>query len=135
LLAAPAVAAGITLAPCATALAAWTAAGSGAAAATAAVMPAGLAPTAAATGDVVSLRWTAATFPDGTAVAGYTVTRTNAAGTTSAAGGSCSGIVSTTTCTDSPVPPGTWTYTDTPVLLSWTGAQSPPSNAVTVPLT
>ncbi|HEY6427196.1 MAG TPA: hypothetical protein VIX84_08170, partial [Acidimicrobiales bacterium] len=68
--------------------------------------------------------------------AGYLVERTNVVtGTGSAAGGTCAGTVTTTTCTDEPVPPGTWTYADTPLQLSWTGGQSPASNLVTVPLT
>lgn len=139
LLALPALAvtgAACTLTPSAGAGAAWTEGGSGSAGGAAAVMPNGLAPTAGATGDVVSVRWPSVTLSDGAAVAGYEVVRTNTLnGTTTAAGGTCAGTVTTTSCTDSPVPPGTWTYADTPVEMTWTGGQSPQSNTVTVPLT
>lgn len=125
-----------TIAPSLSVSAAWSVGGSGAAGGAAAVMPTGLAPTAGATGDVVTVRWPSATLSDGVAVAGYVVVRANAVtGTTVAAGGTCAGTVTTTSCTDSPVPPGSWTYADTPVQLTWTGGESPQSNAVTVPLT
>ena len=126
----------LALVPSIAAGAAWSTPGSGSAGAAATVMPTGLAPAAVATRNVVTVTWPAVTLPDGTPVDGYTVMRTNAAtGVTGAAGGTCAGIVTTTTCTDSPVPPGSWTYADTPVLASWTGGQSPQSNTVTVPLT
>jgi hypothetical protein len=121
----------LTFEPSSMAVAAWSATGSGAAAGAATAMPTGLAPSGSASGDAVTLGWAAATFPDGTLVAGYTVTRTDALnGAQAAAGGTCAGIVATTTCTDQPVPAGTWTYADTPVQLSWTGGQSPPSNQI-----
>lgn len=52
--------------------------------------------------------------------------------------GSCSAPSGgTVTCTDSSVPDGTWTYTDTPDIAgtSWTGAESAKSPAVTVDTT
>ena len=125
----------VTLTPTVLAAGAWSAAGSGSAGAAAAVMPTGLAPTAVNTRDSVTVRWPAVTLSSGAAVAGYTITRTNAInGATVAPGGTCAGTVTTTTCTEI-VPPGQWTYTDTPVLSSWTGGQSPPSNTITAPLT
>jgi hypothetical protein len=129
-----ATAAALTLLPSVSAMAAWSVAGSGSAAGAAAVMPTGLAPTASATGTQVALRWPAVTLSSGAAVSGYVVVRINTInGSSVAAGGTCAGTVTTTTCTDSPTPSGAWAYADTPVQASWTGGQSPPSNTVTVP--
>jgi hypothetical protein len=98
-------------------------------------MPAGTAPEPGAVADRVTVTWSAATFPNGTSVAGYVIHRYNAAtGLTTTVGGDCGGVVAVTTCSES-VPPGTWAYTDTPVQLTWTGAESPPSHPVTVALT
>ncbi len=109
-----------------------TGAGTGAGAATA--MPTGTAPAGSASGATVSLSWTAAELGNGVAVAGYIVTRTNAAtGGPGTVGGTCAGIVTTTSCTDTSVPAGPWIYTDTPVQLSWTGGVSPTSATITVP--
>jgi hypothetical protein len=64
-------------------------------------------------------------------VAGYTVKRYNAVnGALATIGGTCAGLVTTTTCSES-VAPGSWIYTDTPVQLTWTGTESAPSGAVT----
>lgn len=96
-------------------------------------MPGGTTPTARASLDAVTVVWTAATFPDGTAVAGYVVRRYDALnGSSAAVGGTCAGIVTTTSCSET-VAAGTWFYTDTPVQLSWTGAESAHSNSVTTP--
>jgi hypothetical protein len=60
---------------------------------------------------------------------GYTVSRTGGAGTI---GTGCSGVITATTCTDSPVLPlQTYTYTVTPVAGGWTGATSPGANITT----
>ena len=116
----------------AAALGEWSAGGEGSAAGAASTMPGGNAPTARASGNVVAVTWLAASFPDGTNVAGYTVRRYNAAtGAPGTVGGSCSGVVTATTCTDQPVPNGSWVYADTPVQLTWTGAESPAGNTVT----
>jgi hypothetical protein len=90
-------------------------------------MPTGGQPAGSATGGSVSIRWPAATLPNGIAVAGYVVRRFNAVtGAAATVGSGCSGVVATTTCTELSVPLGTWVYTDTPKL-SWTGGQSPDS--------
>lgn len=128
---------GVTVAPLlahlAPAGAAWTASGAGTATGAATVMPAGAAPTAALSGTTATVTWTAATFPNGTPVAGYTVQRINAInGAPATVGGTCSGVVTTTSCSES-VPSGSWVYTDTPVQLTWTGSVSPASNTITVP--
>ena len=113
-------------------LAAWSAAGAGSGGAAATTMPAGSTPVAAVAGSSVTVRWAGAQLGNGTPVAGYVVHRFDAGGTSVAVGGSCAGTVTTTTCTES-VPTGSWSYTDTPVLASWSGPGSPASNTVTVP--
>ena len=116
------------------ALAAWNAQGSGSAGAAAATMPTGAAPTGSATGSSVSIRWPAVSLSSGAPVAGYIINRYNALnGAAATVGAGCSGIVTTTTCTELSVPSGSWIYTDTPVQLSWMGTPSPASAAITVP--
>lgn len=80
------------------------------------------------------MSWTAAALSNGTGVAGYTVSRYDSVtGTQQVVGAGCSGVVTTTSCTESSVPAGSWVYTDTPVQLSWTGGQSGQSGTVVVP--
>jgi hypothetical protein len=96
-------------------------------------MPNGLAPTVPSVSrGSVTVTWPAVTLSSGAPVAGYVVRRFDASGTEAAVGSSCAGIVAGTTCTEGAVPPGTWTYTDTPAQESWTGGQSPQSNPVRV---
>jgi hypothetical protein len=112
--------------------AAWTSAGNGSAAGRAVVMPAGQKPAGSATGTDVTIRWATAQLPDGSAVAGYRISRYDSNGTAVAVLASCAGTIATTTCTEHNVPAGSWTYTDTPVQDNWTGQASPPSNPVAV---
>jgi hypothetical protein len=117
------------------ATAAWSTSGAGAAGSGAYTIPSGAQPSGSAAASTVTVSWPAATFPNGDPVAGYTVTRVNAAtGAAGTVGAGCDGIVTATTCTQRGVPPGTWVYVDTPVQLSWTGTPSPGGSAV-VPLT
>lgn len=112
----------------------WAVDGAGSTAGAATTMPAGVAPTASANGNSVVVRWPAVTFTGGGSVSGYVVNRYNAVnGSHATVGTACSGIVTTTTCTEDSVPSGHWVYTDTPVQINWSGAESPPSNAATVP--
>lgn len=119
------------------ALATWSAGGSGTAAGAATVMPTGNAPSVSVAGSNVTVRWSAATLPGGVDVAGYIVQRFNAAtGQLATIGPSCAGVVTSTTCTETGVPAGSWVYTDTPVQANWSGSQSPDSPPVTIsPLT
>ena len=94
-------------------------------------MPAGSAPTVSLTGHTVTVNWTAGTV-QGQSVTGYTVKRYNAAGVAQTVGAGCSGTLTTLSCTESSVPAGAWTYTVTPSLDSWLGAESPRSAAVSV---
>jgi hypothetical protein len=124
----------LVLGPSTVALAAWAAPGLGSAASAAAVMPTGSVPNGSDAGTSVTIRWAAATFANGPAVAGYVVTRLNAdTGAPATVGVGCSGIVTATACTELSVPPGTWVYTDTPVQRTWTGGVSPESAPVVAP--
>lgn len=115
------------------ALAAWSGSGAGSAAGAATIMPGGQAPSGNATGASVTVQWPAATFPNGAPVAGYIVRRYDfATGAQATVGPGCSGTVTSTSCTETAVPAGTWVYTDTPVQDSWTGTESSASPAVSV---
>jgi hypothetical protein len=116
----------------------WTAAsvpgGNSAAAAT--TVGAGAKPTGVPTGGSVALSWAASTLASGQAVSGYTVTRYSATNVPQTVGGTCSGLVAATTCTETGVPTGTWTYTITPrFATNWTGAESAKSSNVVVDAT
>ncbi|MFI5035650.1 MAG: hypothetical protein ACHQFZ_05540 [Acidimicrobiales bacterium] len=117
------------------ALAAWTDSGTGSGAGAGLTMPSGNAPTATAKGGVVTVSWSPAPLVTGDPVGGYVVARYNVTtGVEAAVGGSCSAVLTVTTCSES-VPPGTWTYTDTPIQDSWTGAPSADGAPVVVALT
>jgi hypothetical protein len=114
--------------------AAWSAHGTGSGGAASTSMPRGATPSAALSGATVVVRWSAASLPNGVTVMGYVIDRYDAAtGVGQPVGTGCSGVITTTTCTEQNVPSGTWIYTDTPVLNNWSGMASSPSNAVTVP--
>ena len=127
-------AASLGMGPATPALAAWAVQASGSAAGAATVMPTGAAPSGSASDVNVTISWTAAKMGNGTAVAGYTITRHNAStGAPATVGAGCSGTVTSTTCTEDNVPAGMWVYTDTPVQDHWTGGQSPNSASISVP--
>ncbi len=113
------------------AYAAWSGGGIATGQAQAATMPGGSAPTVSVTGHTVTVGWTAGTVL-GQSVTGYTVKRYNAAGVAQTVGAGCSGTLTTLSCTESSVPAGAWTYTVTPSLDSWLGAESPRSAGVSV---
>jgi hypothetical protein len=114
----------------------WTAgslAGGNGASAAAAVNQ-GATPTASSAGNVVTVSWATSTLSNGTtAVAGYIVKRYDVALTPQTILSACTGTVAATTCLESNVPVGTWTYSVTPVFAtSWVGAESAKSSPVTV---
>jgi hypothetical protein len=111
------------------AFAAWNTTGSGSAGGAATVMPAGSAPSISVTGGSVALRWSASGIAGGTPVAGYVIKRYSVNGTPAVVGAGCSGVVTTTTCTETGVASGSWTYTVTPVQDNWSGAESPATPA------
>ncbi|MGS0688008.1 ice-binding family protein [Nakamurella sp. GG22] len=111
------------------ALAFWTGTGSGSALA----LTATLAPPTAVTAPVaavpdVPVSWTASA---GVIPAGYFVTRYDGTTTAAACGTGPTSLILTTSCTDSAVSEGTFTYLVTAVYRSWT-ARSLPSGPVTV---
>jgi hypothetical protein len=126
----------LALSPASGAGAAWATQGAGGAAGAASVMPTGATPGATVIRNQVTVSWAPSTLSNGTDVSGYIVNRYNAAtGGTATVGAGCSGVVTTTSCTEDSVPPGTWVYTETPVRVNWTGGQSAESAPVVVPLT
>jgi hypothetical protein len=111
--------------------AAWSGIGTASGQAQAANMPGGAAPTVSATSHSVTVSWSAGTLL-GQGVSGYTVKRYSAGGVAQTVGAGCSGTITALSCTESSVPAGTWTYTVTPLLYSWMGAESPASSAVAI---
>jgi hypothetical protein len=115
------------------ATAAWAPTGSGAGAASARTLPAGNVPSGSASLGSVTLSWTASNFAGGTPVPAYVVRRYSAiGGAESAVLSACSGLVAATTCTESGVPAGSWTYTITPAAGAWRGMQSAQSASILV---
>jgi hypothetical protein len=109
----------------------WGSGGSGAGAAGAKNMPGGNTPTATLVLTAVNVSWSASAFAGGPDVEGYIVKRySGLGGGAQTPGGSCAGIVTATSCSDTGIAPGTWTYTVTPVQGSWSGAESAQSNQV-----
>ena len=114
------------------AVASWAGGGSGSAWTKAVSAPAGSAPSGSVTGRNVTVSWSAARFPDNTAVNGYTVRRYNGGHVAQAVAASCDGTINALTCTEAAVPPGMWTYAVTPKQAQWTGIESADSAGVTV---
>ena len=79
-----------------------------------------------ATGGTVALTWSTVTAPASGSVS-YTVTRNG-----ESAGGTCNPTLSTTTCTDSGLEPGTYSYVVTAKWRSWTASSSSKAATVTV---
>ena len=111
--------------------AAWSGTGTGNGQAVAAALPAGGTPTATVSGRSVTVSWAATTLL-GQNADGYTITRYDSSGAAQSIGSGCSGTITALTCTETSVPAGTWTYTVTPLLHSWSGSESPRSAAVTI---
>src|SRR5487761_1159228 len=81
----------------------------------------------------VEVKWTGSTLSDGTAAQGYYVTRNNGSTTSPACGTSPTSLTTSTSCTDSSVPDGTYTYQVIAVWKSFS-ATSSASESVTVVL-
>ncbi|MDQ3155451.1 MAG: LamG domain-containing protein [Actinomycetota bacterium] len=104
--------------------------GNGAAAAT--TVNAGAIPTLSANEQSVTVSWAASTLSNGGPVAGYIVKRFSGS-TPQTVHAACAGTVAATSCIETNVPAGTWTYSVTPVLgANWTGTESAKSSTVTV---
>ena len=105
--------------------------GSGAFAAT--TVGAGGTPAASATVSDVSITWPAAHLATDDAVSGYRVARYTADTnhTEQTVTGSCAGLVTATSCTETGLPDGRWVYTVTPLVGTfWSGAESSASDPV-----
>jgi hypothetical protein len=120
----------------------WGASGVGIGLATARALPAGTQPAGSASVGAATVAWAqAALGPDllgAVGGGGYVVKRYRGAGGPALApaggcGGRLTGATAALSCLDDGVAPGFWRYTVTPVLNSWTGAESEPSSLVAVP--
>ncbi len=93
--------------------------------------PAGVVATATAGSSTVGVSWFGVTAPDGGAVDGYFVQRFAGASPSAACGTSPSALTASTSCNDTGVGNGTYTYKVTAVFRSWS-AQSAASDPVSV---
>jgi hypothetical protein len=97
------------------------------------IVNAGAIPTASVSSSSVTVSWAASKLSNGTAVSGYTLKRYNSAGTTAQGMSSCTARIASTSCTETGVPDGSWTYKVTPLLLTyWKGTESPASAVIVV---
>ena len=95
----------------------------------------GAAPTVSPAGVASAvLTWGSSTLSNGLPVDGYRVTRyDSASGAAQVMGSGCGGVVSTESCTETGLSPGTWRYTVTPMFAShWAGAESTKSGAISI---
>lgn len=111
----------------------WTSSGSGTGSATTATMPAGPTPSGSVSGRTVTVSFNQVSFlgSDLGSIAGggYEVLRYPAGGGAAVTpGGTCGALVTgaapALSCDETSTPPGHWRYTVTPILYSWTGAES-----------
>jgi len=114
------------------ALAAWTIGSNGATGRGAArTLPAGLPPAATAAGSTVTVSFAQVSLGSSLlgslSGGGYTVRRYSSGGVAQTVGSACnatiSGPASVLSCAEAGVPLGTWSYTVTPVLSAWIGAE------------
>lgn len=100
-------------------------------AAAAAVVNQGPTPTVSvATQNDITVSWAPTTLSNGVAVTGYSITRFSATSVAQTMLSNCNAVVTTTTCTETDVPDGVWTYAITPRFQNWVGAISARSVAV-----
>lgn len=113
--------------------AAWSAPTAGAALASAQAVPQVATPQANSTGTTVTVTWEQSLLSGGSPADGYTVSRYRLdTGVVVTVGDGCSGTVTATSCVESGVPQGSWTYTVTARLGGWTGRESHRSAGVIV---
>jgi fibronectin type 3 domain-containing protein len=119
----------------------WNAPGAGTGQAPVNTLPGGNQPVASASLDTVTVQWTQSDFEGsrlgGYAGGGYVVRRYPAGGgpavtPNGGCGTTTGGTTAMLSCDETGVPSGSWKYTVTPVLGSWTGAESSTSGSVTV---
>ncbi|WP_244931277.1 hypothetical protein [Nocardioides sp. W7] len=112
--------------------ASWTSGAHGRAGARTSQVPPPAAPTAAAVAGGADVSWSEVRV-GGVPASGYRVLRTHQeSGATVPATGTCAGTVTATSCRDTAVEPGTWTFAVRAELGPWTGPASAPSAPVEV---
>jgi len=112
--------------------AAWSGDGSGSGFSRAVTVPAGNQPSALADGRDVNVSWAANTFPDGSPLGGYEVTRYDGSGAAQPIGAACAGSIGGLSCTEASIASGTWRYTVRATEGNWNGPEGPMSAPVTV---
>lgn len=95
-------------------------------------IPVPAAPVAVAVGGTVTVSWTPITLSGGQPVDGYVVERLDSLGAAVAVLPACDVLITSTTCTESAVPAGTWQYRVRGIRGSWSGTASAPSAPITV---
>src|SRR5262245_11502141 len=98
----------VTLASVAPAAAQWSGAGTGGTRARTGQLPTGPTPAVSASVTSVTASWSPVAL--GTASVGYRLSRVHASTGATQAMTSCTGVLTTTSCTETLVPPGTWRY-------------------------
>ena len=114
-----------------TAAAAWSTNTAGGARAIAQTIPTAATPTASVTNQNVTVSWTATTLSGGTPASGYIVRRYNASLVAQTILANCTSVT-TNSCVEVGVPPGTWTYSVQATRGNWLGAEGARSSSVTV---
>jgi fibronectin type 3 domain-containing protein len=119
----------------------WRAGGTGIASATVGALAAGSQPTASVSGHTITVDWVQSAFAGqplgGYTLGGYGIRRYPAGGgpavtPAAACATTVSGVTASLSCAEANVAPGAWQYTVTPVLGTWTGAESAKSASVSV---
>lgn len=130
-----------TLAAASPAIGYWNVGGTGSGAGAADTLAAGNQPAASVSGQTVTVSWAQTAFRStplgGYGGGGYAIKRYPTAGGASVTPNTTcdttiSGVTATLSCLESAVPIGSWRYTVTPQLNSWTGAESTMSVSVDV---
>ena len=98
-------------------------------------VPPPAAPVATNVGADVTVSWGAVTSSGGLPVDGYLVERLDAGGAPVVIGAGCDGVVAATSCVETGVPAGTWTYRVRARFAGWTGPFGPASGAIVIAAT
>lgn len=113
------------------AFAAWSSLAHGEGAASSGTMPAGPAATAAPAGDDVVVTWDDVTLAGGGA-SDYVIKRYDGSGAATTPNTDCDGVISTSECTETAVPEGSWTYRVATAKRTWRGTQGTASSPVRI---
>src|SRR3954453_4767267 len=111
--------------------AAWQAGGAGGADVPASSLPTGATPSVGASGQAVTVSWTASSMSS--AVLSYRIRRYDTSNVLQSIGSACAATTTALTCTEANLAAGSWKYTVTPVYATWTGTESVKSATVTTP--